>query len=179
MAFQQAFYDPVLAAIFSSALTGRKEVGTKTVSSNLGKLSCRVVVGSGTIEAFDLSLPYKLELWLHAAAPFGVVGARMDVQFNKATTNGKPALLADHYETYEVSIADFGEMDPKGRPKSLILSRYRTWTDSTGQFKIKARYIRLNGTIVVLQRDDNKKELRVPIVKLSKSDQELLRSAKK
>ena len=56
---------------------------------------------------------------------------------------------------------------------SAILSKSRTWTDATGQFKSKAKFIRIDGTFVVLARDD-KTEFRVPLDRLSKSDIALL-----
>jgi len=49
-------------------------------------------------------------------------------------------------------------------------SRYRTFTDSTGTNKIKARIIAVDGDKVQLERED-KKEIWVPIEKLGKIEQ--------
>lgn len=47
----------------------------------------------------------------------------------------------------------------------------RTWTDSTGKFKIEARFVAVEETEVVLARDDGT-TLRVPLEKLSALDRE-------
>jgi formylglycine-generating enzyme required for sulfatase activity len=46
----------------------------------------------------------------------------------------------------------------------------RTWEDSTGQFSIAATFVRVNGDLVVLQ-GINKKEISLPLIKLSAADQ--------
>jgi hypothetical protein len=50
----------------------------------------------------------------------------------------------------------------------------RTWTDSTGQFSIEATYARVNGDLVVLQGID-KKEISLPLAKLSAADQQYIK----
>ena len=51
----------------------------------------------------------------------------------------------------------------------------RTWKDSTGKFSIEAVFVRVVGKQVVLQRADNKKEITLPLAKLSLADQQYVR----
>ena len=51
----------------------------------------------------------------------------------------------------------------------------RTWKDSTGQFSIQATFVRVNGDQVVLQGID-KKEITLPLVKLSVADQQYVKA---
>lgn len=49
----------------------------------------------------------------------------------------------------------------------------RTWKDSSGQFSIEAVFVRVVGKQVVLRRGD-KKEITLPVAKLSRSDQQYI-----
>jgi hypothetical protein len=49
--------------------------------------------------------------------------------------------------------------------------RLRTWTDVTGEFRIEAEFVRIRGDEVVLRRAD-KKEMTLPLAKLSPADRE-------
>jgi sulfatase modifying factor 1 len=51
----------------------------------------------------------------------------------------------------------------------------RTWKDSTGQFRIQATFVRVNGDLVVLQGID-KKEISLPLAKLSAADQQYVKA---
>ena len=51
----------------------------------------------------------------------------------------------------------------------------RTWKDSTGQFSIQAAFVRVNGDNVVLQGID-KKEISLPLAKLSATDQQYVKA---
>ena len=51
----------------------------------------------------------------------------------------------------------------------------RTWKDSTGQFSIRATFVRVSGDNVVLQ-DIDKKELSLPLAKLSAADQQYVKA---
>jgi hypothetical protein len=51
----------------------------------------------------------------------------------------------------------------------------RTWKDATGKFSIEAVFVRVVGKQVVLQRADNKKEITLPLAKLSFADQQYVR----
>ena len=53
------------------------------------------------------------------------------------------------------------------------LDEYRTWTDTTGKFKVEASFIKLDDGKVELKRKDNGKTLSLAIDKLSKADTEL------
>jgi hypothetical protein len=50
----------------------------------------------------------------------------------------------------------------------------RTWTDSTGKFRIEATFIRRDGEFVEICRADSLETIRLPLRKLSKADQELI-----
>ena len=51
----------------------------------------------------------------------------------------------------------------------------RTWKDSTGQFTFQATFVRVNGDVVVLQGID-KKEISLPLAKLSATDQQYVKA---
>jgi hypothetical protein len=51
----------------------------------------------------------------------------------------------------------------------------RTWKDLTGQFSFQATFVRVNGDLVVLQGID-KKEISLPLAKLSAADQQYVKS---
>ena len=51
---------------------------------------------------------------------------------------------------------------------------FRTWTDTTGKFKTKARFVELAGDTVTLETDKGK-SLTIPLAKLSEADQEMAR----
>lgn len=55
---------------------------------------------------------------------------------------------------------------------SLADDEIRTWTDSTGKHKIKAKFVALDGENVTLEKDDGS-EVELPLKKLSKNDQQL------
>lgn len=50
----------------------------------------------------------------------------------------------------------------------------RTWKDTTGNFSIKATFVKMSGDLVVLQRSDQQ-QLSIPLVKLSANDQQYVR----
>ncbi|MCA9151996.1 MAG: DUF1559 domain-containing protein, partial [Planctomycetales bacterium] len=58
---------------------------------------------------------------------------------------------------------------------SPAIAEVRTWTDSTGKFSVKAEFIEVSNGKAVLKRADSGKEVRLPLVRLSKSDQLLIR----
>ena len=51
----------------------------------------------------------------------------------------------------------------------------RQWSDATGAFQVQAKFIKLDGDKVVLERNDGKM-LNVPLSKLSESDQTFLKT---
>lgn len=53
------------------------------------------------------------------------------------------------------------------------VEEYRTWTDTTGKFKVEAAFVKLEDGKVELKRKDNGKTLSLAIEKLSKTDAEL------
>ncbi|MBC8353747.1 MAG: hypothetical protein H8E66_17245 [Planctomycetes bacterium] len=67
------------------------------------------------------------------------------------------------------------EVDQPKLPESLSdTSKPRTWIDSTGKHKIEATYLGVEDDKVKLHRTDGK-ELAVPLDRLSKADQELVK----
>ena len=55
---------------------------------------------------------------------------------------------------------------------------FRTWTDTTGKFRVSARLIGIRGEIAVVEKEDGKR-VEVPVAKLSQADQEYLAEEKK
>jgi formylglycine-generating enzyme required for sulfatase activity len=58
---------------------------------------------------------------------------------------------------------------PDGEPSSS-----REWTSVDGKYKVRGQLLRTTGRNIIIQRDDNGKEVNVPIAKLSNADQEFL-----
>ena len=56
-----------------------------------------------------------------------------------------------------------------------VQSRFRTWKDATGNFSVEARILRINGEQVILELRD-KREISVPIVRLSTRDKEIVKT---
>jgi len=55
----------------------------------------------------------------------------------------------------------------------LMADETRVWTDTTGKFKVTAKFIEMKGTKVILEKEDGSK-LTIPIAKLSEKDQAFL-----
>lgn len=66
----------------------------------------------------------------------------------------------------------------RGAFESGALLPARTWSDASGQFKIRAALIRVDGTTATLRKPD-KTEVSVPIAKLGPADQVVLKKFKK
>lgn len=64
---------------------------------------------------------------------------------------------------------------PKSEEVAAEVAKARTWSDTTGKFKIEARYINHDSTNVMLQRTDGKK-VQVPLARLSAPDQAFLKN---
>ncbi len=60
-------------------------------------------------------------------------------------------------------------------PLATAADEYRTWTDTTGKFKVEAAFIKLVDDKVELKRKDNGKTLSLALEKLSKADAEIAR----
>lgn len=54
-------------------------------------------------------------------------------------------------------------------------SEYRTWSDSTGKYKVEAKFLELNDGTIKLQKKADNKTLTLPLSKLSETDQEAAR----
>lgn len=59
-----------------------------------------------------------------------------------------------------------------------VTARKRTWSDSTGTFRVEAEFLELKGDTVHLRRTDGK-DLEVPLDRLSDADQEIARELAK
>ena len=55
---------------------------------------------------------------------------------------------------------------------------YRTWSDSSGRFSVKARLTRVDGDRVALETESGSK-IRVPIEKLSDADRKFVKAQHK
>ena len=60
-------------------------------------------------------------------------------------------------------------------PKTVPSSANRTWTDATGKFSVEAEFVSLDNGVVKFKKP-NGSALRIPLEKLSKADQEHIRS---
>lgn len=60
-------------------------------------------------------------------------------------------------------------------PLATAADDYRTWTDTTGKFKVEAAFIKLVDDKVELKRKDNGKTLSLAVEKLSKADADFAR----
>ncbi|GAB5403696.1 MAG: hypothetical protein Aurels2KO_19270 [Aureliella sp.] len=60
---------------------------------------------------------------------------------------------------------------------SLVEAQMREWSDATGRFKISAKLVEIKDNVAYLENDQGK-TLKIPVDRLSKSDQEYLASAK-
>ncbi|HZN34854.1 MAG TPA: SHD1 domain-containing protein, partial [Pirellulaceae bacterium] len=54
----------------------------------------------------------------------------------------------------------------------------RTWTDATGQFKVEAEFVEMQGNIVVLKKTADGQAIRIPLDKLSAEDQKTAKQLK-
>jgi ankyrin repeat protein len=67
------------------------------------------------------------------------------------------------------------ERQPSERKEDHRKEGYRTWTDSTGRYRVQALFESLEDGKVVVKKEDGS-TIRVPIERLSESDQEYVRS---
>ncbi|MCH7726533.1 MAG: hypothetical protein IH991_08660, partial [Planctomycetes bacterium] len=58
---------------------------------------------------------------------------------------------------------------------SVATAEPRTWTDSTGTYKVQAEFVEFKDGNAVLLREDGRK-VSVPVAKLSKADQDFVRA---
>src|SRR5580765_6302141 len=61
---------------------------------------------------------------------------------------------------------------------SFAAGELRTWTDSTGKFEIKAKFVKLADGKVTLEQEDGS-EIEIPLKKLSAADQKAASDAAK
>ena len=78
-------------------------------------------------------------------------------------------VISDYPDTLAASLCSV-------RIQQISLLPLRTWTDQSGEFRVKARLVSVTEGIVVLKKNDGKK-LRVPLNKLSESDQDYAQDA--
>lgn len=56
---------------------------------------------------------------------------------------------------------------------NVMAQEFRTWTDATGKFKVKAKFVELSDDKVTLEREDGS-ELAIPLKKLSSADRKVV-----
>ena len=78
-------------------------------------------------------------------------------------------VISDYPDTLAASLCSV-------RIQQISLLPLRTWTDQSGEFRVKARLVSITEGIVVLKKNDGKK-LRIPLNKLSESDQDYAQDA--
>lgn len=109
---------------------------------------------------------------------FATVG-RIEVK-TKDHKNGWPYDLSDIRPLPKKPAAETAESAAAADPFATDEEKFdrigrRTWSDTTGKFKVEARIARLQGDAVVLRRADGK-EITVPVAKLSPDDQQIVRN---
>lgn len=67
-----------------------------------------------------------------------------------------------------------GKAQESPAPGSPALYQPRVWSDSSGQFKLEAKFIRMEGGFAVFQRADNNREFRLTLGTLSEADRTFL-----
>ncbi|MCE9548473.1 MAG: hypothetical protein K8T25_23610 [Planctomycetia bacterium] len=60
--------------------------------------------------------------------------------------------------------------------QSVCAAEVRTWHDSSGKFEIRASLVKVNDDVVILKREDNQRELAVPMAQLCEADQRFVRA---
>lgn len=58
------------------------------------------------------------------------------------------------------------------------VAEFRTWQDATGEFSVEAKYLAMDGDNVVLHRKKDDRQIKVPLKRLSPSDQEFISQQK-
>ncbi|MDA1055261.1 MAG: SHD1 domain-containing protein [Planctomycetota bacterium] len=66
----------------------------------------------------------------------------------------------------------------RSSPPPTVSDAFRTWTDSTGEFKVEAKLVSATADAVKIVRNDGK-ELTLPLTKLSDADRQFVASLKK
>jgi hypothetical protein len=66
--------------------------------------------------------------------------------------------------------------DPGTPDETAIAGASRQWTSADGRFRVEAEFIKAIGGMVYLKRNDNGKEVKVPIQDLSEEDQRWLKN---
>jgi hypothetical protein len=90
-----------------------------------------------------------------------------------------PAARGKRYQVHLSSVV--GAADPSRNSADNSTSRqvHRVWTDATGEYRITARFVSLNGETVTLQREDTGKEIEISLSKLSASDRAVVYDIRK
>jgi hypothetical protein len=141
-----------------------------------------------TRRSFSLALVLltSLLLQLAPAAETYKKGDEIEVYFlnkwYKATviaTNARGEVLAEYeFITGRPQQRAFKAAEVRAAYESGALARGRTWSDTSGSFKVKAALIELNEDSVLLRKEDMN-EVKVPIEKLSAADKSYLKRLEK
>lgn len=62
--------------------------------------------------------------------------------------------------------------------KAIVATEYRAWSSKDGKFNVTADLVKINELTVTLKRQDNDKEIEVPLEKLSKGDNDYVDNLK-
>ena len=74
-----------------------------------------------------------------------------------------------------LSIQDVGSVRISAPASSGEAAKFRTWTSADGQFQVIAKFIKRDGETVHLERKDDRRQIAVPLSKLSSDDRLFLR----
>jgi hypothetical protein len=153
--------------LLESAIDKKIVVGQKLLAFALGGLDSVEVlepVSNGTVKVSGGRLRKSSEL------PLAAVYLDPDADEPGTAVAAKPT----QPEPAKKNSAKGNSATKKGSP--LLRVRFRTWTDASGEFKVEAVLVKVDEDSVTLRRKDGK-VITIPVSRLSKDDQELLKDA--
>ncbi len=133
---------------------------------------------------FDVALRVK-ELRSHSVLGVKRVAQDLWVKLEKVIEAAGPDAMKVASAEAKASSSDPGNSSSDENPfatdeekaKLNAAKTMRTWSDSSGSFKVEAQFLRVDGGTVFLKRKDGA-EVKVPINRLSEEDQKIIQSLK-
>lgn len=99
----------------------------------------------------------------------------VDTTFNHVRVNLKERSTGSTFPK-TIRLEKIRGFAPDGRPNRLPEGELTEWTDASGEFKVKARLIRIDGADVELRQEDGA-VLRIPLEKLAEKDRQTAKDA--
>lgn len=92
-----------------------------------------------------------------------------EVLVQRFTEDEDPSIVTSSATKSSATKSSTTKTSPK--PTTKPTPDFRKWTSADGKFSVEAKFVKLDGNNIVLLRKDNGKEIKVPLNKLSASDQ--------